>query len=141
MSEFKSVFDLGGLWTPRTRERELRLLLVTSNRCPWCDRFKPLYNELQDRLGDLYQCNKIEAEKVGGRQIFREAFRFFFRMTNRSFPSLYIIEPGYSIVLVPHPEMAKDFNEIDEDKTPAFDLERLEGYLRVHSKKRNEQTG
>lgn len=139
MKEFRNVFDLGSMWLPKSRELELRLLLVTSTHCRWCDIFKPFYKELEEHLVGNYELYQIEAEKVGGRTVFRDGFRFFFRMPNRAFPSLYIVEPAHSITWVPHREMAKDFEETDEDQTPAFDADRLLSYLQAYHKKRKEE--
>jgi len=138
MREFRSIFDLGSMWLPKSKERELRLLLVTSTNCRWCDIFKPLYKELEEQLVGNYELYQIEAENVGGRAVFREGFHFFFRVPNRAFPSLYIVEPAHSITRVPHKEMAKDFEETDEDRTPAFDADRLLNHLQTYHKKRNE---
>jgi thiol-disulfide isomerase/thioredoxin len=90
MKLLNNVSELELLRPFNNRER-VSLLLIASTNCGACAEFKPIYEKLENKIGNCCDFYVAIAEKMGGRQVLREAFRGQFDRRYSGFPSLFVV--------------------------------------------------
>ena len=66
MIQFNSIFNLEALTIHSEQDH---LLIVTSQDCSWCQKFKPHWREIEHAVKDKYIVYGLEVDDVGGAHI------------------------------------------------------------------------
>jgi len=105
------------------------LLLITSSLCPVCHVFMGIYRGVEKRLrGECSTC-VVEAERLGGRGIFKILFRKNFQADYSGYPSLFIITERETHE-VPYGEV------MWSEKRQRFDDEQMSEYIKTYLNER-----
>ena len=104
MKEILTMTDLAQIRASAETTQKFQLLIVSSRQCPWCVRFKDLWEEVEEQLASAYDVFIMDVINVGGPDLFAEAappFLPFPIELPMGYPTLYRVTSVDEVESVP----------------------------------------
>ncbi len=110
MNELVNIVDLSHLRASVVGHQRPQFLIVTSRGCHWCQVFKHYWEDLEERVGHVYDVSTLAVEDVGGEDLFARGSQMFLPFPvdlPMGFPTMYRVNTLDDIETI-HPDIFWD---------------------------------
>ena len=104
MKEILTMVDLAHVRTSAETTQKSQLLIATSHECPWCVRFKDLWEEIEQQIASAYNVFIMDVTNIGGPMLFARGSQLFLPFPVElpmGYPTLYRVTSVDEIESVP----------------------------------------